>query len=212
MAEIEFGNFSPTVAACTARDFKISKKTGLLRLWTKKDKGFEAVWAKQEELIEFSFPPDQIETRRLEQAEANRAAAEKAAALALDRVKSTSFKPPEVENEHIFAADLGKTWGAVVETLSDQKFQVENIDKDSGLITTKFSVAEGGPMMACAAKPDEAPKASLNVFVKRVEAGTRVKVNATFDAVRAGRAVTCFSNGKLEKALFDGIERNLGGQ
>ena len=212
LAEIEFGNFSPTLAACTARDSTISKKTGLLRLWTKKDKSFEAVWAKPEGLIEFSFLPDQVETKRPAQAVANLAAAEQAAALALDRVKSTIFKPPEVENQHVFAADFDRTWAAVVETLSDQKWQIENMDKGSGFISTKPAVDESGSMMTCAAKVDEAHKTSLSVFLKKVEAGTRVKVNATFDAVRKDGAIICFSNGMLEKALFEGIEKNLGGQ
>ena len=212
LAEIEFDNFSPTLAACTRRDFRISKKTGLLRLWTMKGKTFEAVWAKPEGLFEFSFPPEEDEKNRPALAVANRAAAEKAAALALERVKTTTFKPPEVANQHVFAADFDKTWAAVVETLSDQKWQLENIDKSSGFISTKPFVAEGASIMACNAKPDEPPRTSLNLFVKTVEAGTRVKVNATFQAVQKDREVTCSSNGVLEKALFDAIQKNLGGQ
>jgi hypothetical protein len=210
IVEIEFGNFSPTYAACTARDFRISKKTGLLRLWTKKDKSFEAVWAKQDGLIVFGFPPDEIEEKRPAQAAANLAAAERAAALARDRVKSTAFEPPGIENQRVFAADLDTTWAALVETLSDQRWQIEIIDKGSGLITTKPAVEEGDSMMVCAAKLDEAHKTSLNVFVQKAEAGTRVKVNSTFQAVREDKAITCFSNGTLEKALFDGMQKILG--
>ena len=55
-------------------------------------------------------------------------------------------------------------------------------------------------------------RAGLNIFVKKVDAGTRVKVNATFRAMKNDQAITCYSNGALEKALFGAIEKNLGGQ
>ncbi len=66
--------------------------------------------------------------------------------------------------------------------------------------------------MACATKLAEPLKTWLIVFVKKAEAGPRVKVNATFNALREDQAITCYSNGTLEKALFDAIEKNLKGQ
>jgi hypothetical protein len=215
LTEIEFDTFSPTFAACTARDFNISKKTGLMRLWTKKNQGFQAVWAKREGLVDVSvsYPPSSGSSGagpRIREATANRAAAEHAAALVLDRVMSGSFKPPEIENQRSFAVDFDKTWAALVETLSDQKWQVESIDKGSGLITTKAAIDQRGATMACATKLDEAHKTWLNVFVKKVDTGTRVKVNATFHAIREDQVITCYSNGTLERALFDAIQKILG--
>ena len=61
-------------------------------------------------------------------------------------------------------------------------------------------------------KSDEAHKTTLKVFVKKVDAGTRVKVNVTFQALREDQAIACYSNGTLEKALFEAMARNLGSQ
>jgi hypothetical protein len=63
--------------------------------------------------------------------------------------------------------------------------------------------------MVCATKFDEAHRTSLNLFVKKTESGTRVKVNATYRAVREDQAITCYSSGAIEKLLFDGIKKNL---
>ncbi len=198
-------------AACSPKNFIVSKKTGLLKLWTKYGDGFKAVWAKKEDLIEFSFSPDETKTESV-RAERNLAAAAHAAELELDRVKGASFKPPEIENQRVFAADFDKTWATMIETLSDEKWQIESIDKASGLVTTKPAIDTGCASMACATKLDGPHKTWLIVFVKKVEAGTRVKVNATFNALREDQAITCFSNGTLEKAFFDAIEKNLKGQ
>ncbi|MGE5346338.1 MAG: hypothetical protein ACM3JH_10310 [Acidithiobacillales bacterium] len=200
-----------TWAACSAKDFIVSKKTGLLKLWTKSGDGFKAVWAKKEDLVEFSFPPDET-TNASVRASRNLAAAAQAAELELDRVRGASFKPPEIENQRVFAADFDNTWAAMIETLSDEKWQIESIDRASGLVTTKPAIESGGASMACATKLDEAHKTWLNVFVKRVDTGTRVRVNATFRAMREDQAITCSSNGTLEKAFFEAIQKNLGGQ
>ncbi len=198
-------------AACSPKNFIVSKKTGLVKFWTKDGDGFKAVWAKKEDLIEFSFSPDETKTESV-RAERNLAAAAQAAELELDRVKGASFKPPGIENQRVFAADFDKTWGATLEALSDEKWQIESIDKASGLVTTKPAIDSGGASMACATKLAEPLKTWLIVFVKKAEAGTRVKVNATFNALREDQAITCYSNGTLEKALFDAIEKNLKGQ
>ena len=196
-------------AACTPKNFMVSKKTGLLKLWTKDADGFKSVWARKEDLIEFAFPPDETRTESV-RAERNLAAAAHAAGLELERVRGAGFKPPEVENQRVFAADFDQAWGAVIETLSDEKWQIESIDKASGLLTTKPAVDSGGALMACATKLDEAHETSLNVFVKKFEAGTRVKVNVTFHALRADQAIKCYSNGTLERVLFDAMAKNLG--
>jgi hypothetical protein len=57
-------------------------------------------------------------------------------------------------------------WAAIVETHSDQRWQIESIDKSSGLITTKPAIDSAGESMVCATKLDEAHETSLIVFVK----------------------------------------------
>jgi hypothetical protein len=93
--------------------------------------------------------------------------------------------------------------------MSDQRWQVESVDKGSGLITTKPANDRSGSTMACATKYDEGNIVFLNVFVKAITDGVRVKINATFHATREQKAITCYSNGRLEKEFFDGIGKSL---
>lgn len=209
---IEFGGFDFTHSACEAEGFVVSKKSGLAKLWVKKDRGFDAVWGKTGDLIEVSYvasvgPSGSVSART--QAAENVAAAEHAAALVRDRMKNADFKPPDVETQQTFPADFDKVWSALIETLSDQQFPLETIDKASGLVTTKTMTDSRGETMVCATRFDEAHRTSLNLFVKKTDGGTRVKVNATFRAMRDDQAITCYSSGAIEKSLFDGIKKNL---
>lgn len=197
--------FDQTLASCDPAGFVFDKKTALMKLWIRKDKNdFEAVWAKKEQLIDFSYEyhnsPSSFE---------NVAAIEHAALLFKDRQQNANFKAPEIENQRTFPEDFDKVWSALVETLSDQQWPLETIDKASGLVTTKTMTDSRGETMVCATKFDEAHRTSLNLFVKKTESGTRVKVNATFRAMREDQAITCYSSGAIEKSLFDGIKKNL---
>lgn len=198
------------VATCLQKDFNVNAKSGLTKFLMKgTDGSFVTAWARAEELMDFTYHfPDPGE----QSASENWAYINHGLELKLDRLRNVNFKPPEIENQRTFTADFDKTWSSLVETLSDQKWQVESIDRASGLVTTKPAIDSGGESMACATKFDEAHKTWLNVFVKKVETGTRVKVNATFHALREDQVITCYSNGTVEKALFDGIQKTLAGQ
>lgn len=205
--------FDPTSAACDPDGFVVNKKTALTKVWVTKGGGLQALWVKKEELVEFQYVPASVSNgaamARLELAGDNVAAIEHAAVLVRDRLQSANFKAPDIESQRVFSEPFDKVWAALVETLSDQKWQIESIDKSSGLITTKPAVDSSGASMTCATKLDEAHKTWLNVFVKATEGGARVKVNATFHAMREDQAITCYSSGAIEKSLFDGIKKNL---
>ncbi len=94
--------------------------------------------------------------------------------------------------------------------MSAQKWQVEKIDKASGLVTTKPANDKSGST-TCATNYDERSTVYLNVFAKAVARGVRVTVNATFHATRENKAISCYSNGRLEKEFFDGIAKSLAG-
>lgn len=201
-----FGGY--TQAACDPEGFVVSKAKGLLKVWVKKgNDDFETVWAKKDELVEVSYPYTYRDAGG--NPHENLAAIDHAVLLYRDKVQSANFKAPEIENQQTFAADFDKVWTALVETLSDQQWPLETIDKASGLVTTKTMTDSRGETMACATKLDEAHRTSLNLFVKKVEDGVRVKVNATFRAVRDDVTIGCFSSGVIEKTIFDGIKKNL---
>ena len=193
--------------SCDPEGFVVNKKTSSLKLWVKIGGDFEAVWAQRKDLVEVPYSPVSGPTgspaARNQLATENLAAIDRAAALVQDRLQKAGV------NQQDFAVSFDKVWAALVEALTDQKWPIETIDKSSGLITTKATVdSEGGSMMC--ATPLVAPhKTWLNVFVKRTESGVRVKVNVTFRAIREDQAISCYSNGALEKSLFDAITKHL---
>jgi hypothetical protein len=205
----------PTRSPCLPDDFKRSK-AGRLRVLMprERDGSLFEVWITEKDSISVVYEPP-IGSRvsgdiRLQSAAENLGAIRHAADLKLDKIRNLDFKPPEIQNQETFKADFDQTWSAMIETMSDQKWQIESIDKGSGLVTTKAAIDKRGETMVCATQLDQEHRSWLNVFVKKVEGGTRVKVNATFHAIREDQAINCYSSGTLERELFKGIQANLG--
>lgn len=196
-------------AWCSESDAPKDEKTGRVVLYVLEEekKGLEEVAADPADLRAFRY--EYPINPRTQFGPDNLVAIRKAAALALDEIRFKDFKPPEIENQRVFKAPFDATWSALIETMSDQRWQVESVDKGSGLITTKPANDRSGSTMACATKYDEGNIVFLNVFVKAITDGVRVKINATFHATREQKAITCYSNGRLEKELFDGIGKSL---
>ncbi len=202
----------PVRAACLPEDFKKSKDSSRIRAWIRNEGGAEPfeMWIPEKDLIpvKYEFPREGLVHEQ--SAAENLLVIQHAADLKLDSLRNADFKPPEIRNQEVFTADFRRTWSALIETFSDQKWQIESIDRDSGLITTKPASDKGGSTMACPTQFDQGNTVWLNVFVKETPGGTRVKVNATFHAMREGRAITCYSNGAIEREIFKGIQENIG--
>jgi hypothetical protein len=194
------------LGACRPEDAKFEERTHLMKFWFAwgPTGNYAGVWLHPSDLIALPWGP--LDTGFGPQ---NVHLARKAAVLALDKMANASFKPPEIEAQRVFPAAFDTTWAALVETLSDQKWQSESIDKSSGLVTTKPAIDRRTEVMACATAFDSDHRVWLNVFVKAVDGGTRVKVNATFHALRDEETISCYSNGRLERELFEGISKNL---
>jgi hypothetical protein len=213
LVAISDGRPIPKRAACFPADFKKSKDSSRIHAQMRQERSgeFFDVWIVDKESIPIVYDsPPVTGDVRLQSAVRNLTAIQHAADLKLDQIRNADFKPPEIKNQEVLAADFDKTWSALVETLSDQKWQIESIDKGSGLITTKPAIDKGGSTMACATRFDQEHKTWLNVFAKKVEGGTRVKVNATFHALREDQAINCYSNGTIEREIFKGIQENIG--
>jgi len=65
----------------------------------------------------------------------------------------TNYVPPttslEVDNAKTFPVSYDKTWKAVVAHLSETSFVIDNIDKDSGLITVSFAMDDAQKAIDC---------------------------------------------------------------
>ena len=49
----------------------------------------------------------------------------------------------------------------------------------------------------------------FNIFVKDLGERTKVRVNASFLAIRDDAAINCYSNGTLETWIFDSVQELL---
>ncbi len=202
------------VGVCFLDKAKVNGKSGLMQLWISDKVGVGSGWLNPKEStpLKYDVGVGVLIDFKFQSGGANMAALIKVALLEMDRLNSANFKAPEIENQTEFTASFDDTWSAMIETLSDGKWQIESIDKNSGLITTRAAVDHGGSTMVCSTAFDRDHKTWLNIFVKKTEKGTRVKVNATFHAIREDEVITCYSNGTIEKEIFEGIKKAIGGE
>jgi uncharacterized lipoprotein len=117
------------------------------------------------------------------------------------------------------ANPLDDVWQAVIETFSDLNIPLDKIEKDSGLITTDWirlsdkktaktymnCREKGGALIA-----DITRRVRFNVFIKKTEEGSQIKINCNFQWISTARngSVTedCTTTGVFEKKIFEAIE------
>jgi hypothetical protein len=195
------------LGGCRPEDSEHDKKTKrvLLVLLDSQKEEFEEAWAMPADLTTFKYDHPGNDQDGPE----NVAAIRKAADLALAEIRAKDFKRPEIEDQRLFKASFDATWRALVEALSVKRWQVERIDKVSGLVTAKPADDKGGSTMSCATKYDGKGSVFANVFAKKVDGGVRVTVNTTFVVTSDRKVIACYSNGTLEREFLDEMARNL---
>jgi hypothetical protein len=196
------------LGGCRPEDAEHDKKSKRVHvvLLDARTEDFEEVWALPSELLTFKYEYPGSDQDGPE----NVAAVRKAAELAVAEIRAKDFKRPEIENQRVFRASFDATWRALVENISAQKWQVDRIDKASGVVTTKPAEDRAGPAMVCATKHDGRSSVLMSIFAGKTAGGLRVTVNTTFVAAHGHDVVACYSNGMLEKELLDGIGKSLG--
>ena len=167
--------------------------------------GFEEAWVLPSELLTFKYEYPGGDQDGPE----NVAAIRKAADLAVAEIGAKDFKRPLIENRRVFKSTFDAVWRGLVETLAAQKWQVDRIDRASGVVTTKPADDRGAAAMACATAFDGRSTVRMSVFAARAAAGVRVTVNTAFLATRGRDVVACYSTGLPEKELLDGIGKCL---
>ena len=104
----------------------------------------------------------------------------------------------------VFEHSFDDTWAAVIEVLAENQIPFELVDKDSGLLTTEPFADPRPDTMVCATALDEANRVVFNIHVKGKAGKTRVRINATFKAIRDDAPINCHSTGTLEAWIFEG--------
>jgi hypothetical protein len=116
-------------------------------------------------------------------------------------------------------APFDPTWAAVIEVFADQNWVIQNMEKDSGLITTDWmSLDESNAFADCGGSGMSrvlGRELRFNVLVRAGADGSSssVSVNATFRESRSwdGRQwyVDCNSTGRVEHLIHDLVAESL---
>lgn len=122
---------------------------------------------------------------------------------------ATAPKPHDVDNSRTYPTSYDQTWENIVSFFASRNIQIKNIAKDSGVIYAEKASFDDS-LADCGKSGMFTPvahRALLNVFVKKVPAGTSVSVNTDFSETRRfGDNVTtvqCTSYGTLERAILE---------
>ena len=151
--------------------------------------------------------------------------------VALVSLVGCATTPPEqqpipLRDSEVFVSPFPKVWSALIATLAEQAYPIEAIEKESGVVTTRFVTFTGGKVDAqidaLAVKPTEplatwmSGRYTLSIFVGKTDSlTTTVKVTSHIEAfvkpfmVDVPDWVVCQSKGVIEKRLFDAIKDKL---
>ena len=136
---------------------------------------------------------------------------------------ATAPLPRQIVNTFPIDKPFDDVWQALVESFSELQLPIDNIEKDSGLITTDwidFTGQKNTDYCDCGGlgmSIEQSRVGKFNVFVKKVtEDSCEIRVNCMYEQT-IQEAITdaiivrkCVSTGKLEAAMFDLIKSKLG--
>lgn len=139
---------------------------------------------------------------------------------------TTQIVKPTIQDTDIIQASFDETWKAVIATLSEMALPIEAVEKDSGLVTTKFvNFASGWGEWKKLNGVAEVPKVmfatwsqgkyTLNIFVTSLgENTTKVKVTTHIEAYEDNVTNSwhvCYSKGIIESQIFNSVRSKIQG-
>lgn len=145
------------------------------------------------------------------------------AALMISCTAYIPAKKIDIVNVQVFDKSKDQVWDKVVEFFAKHNFSIKAIEKNSGIISTDLTLIPQGLDSLCWCGQSGAgvnvnygaTKSTFNVFIKEDSQGTEVTVNTDFKGQISGYDIVnkrisvvdipCYSNGKLEKLIFDYI-------
>jgi hypothetical protein len=115
------------------------------------------------------------------------------------------------------AVSFTEAWDAVVDMSADQNWAIDILDRDSGLISTEWTIADNAAHIDCGAPGFRAthidPMGRFDVVVRETDNGASLTVTTSWRVTRNSAnslgGVECLSTGVLERELHDGVRRRL---
>ena len=140
---------------------------------------------------------------------------------------ATAPAPRQIVKAFPIGAPFDEVWQAVIESFADLQLPIQNMEKDSGLITTDwidFPLGKAGKEFCdCGGlgmNIETRRVGRFNVFVKRVSVNScEIQVNCTYSQTYEPVSLTgdsvpsykrsCVSTGKLEANMFELVKSKL---
>ncbi len=130
---------------------------------------------------------------------------------------ATAPKATQFEKTTYLAHPFDAVWTAVISTFAEKTWAIDNLAKDSGLITTDWlalTYQDGRRFCDCGkdlmGTPRTGGSVKFNVFVQPSGDRTSVQVNCTFRSMKLEGETPCFSKGVLEAELQELLKEKLG--
>lgn len=138
-------------------------------------------------------------------------------------IQVTKINEPEVNNTRVFNSSYDSVWLAAVDWFADKNVVIDKIEKESGLITAKHKLKTNFGLTCDKVELTGLTDNGMNMHITlnttirdKKKKGIKVRVNITgrFEAFARdefnGRTRSakgdCYSNGEIEKQLFNYIE------
>lgn len=128
---------------------------------------------------------------------------------------TSPVKPPVVKDTEIFQAPFNRVWKATVATIANMALPVESIEKESGLLTTRFIRFSLTELNRIAQTPRtflgvwSTGRYTLSIFVSSTSKDTtKVKITTHIEAFESNVTKTwhvCYSKGILERQILNSI-------
>ena len=138
----------------------------------------------------------------------------------------TKIQEPDVNNTRVFNSDYESVWLAAVDWFADNDVVIDKIEKESGLITAKhklktdFGLTCDQVKLSGLSDKGKDMYITLNATIRdKKKKGTKVRVNISgrfeafardnFNGINHTAKGNCYSNGEIEKKLFNYIESEV---
>lgn len=135
---------------------------------------------------------------------------------------ATAPVPRQITKAFPIEAPFDDVWQAVIESFSDLQLPIDNMEKDSGLITTDWIDIKGQKNTdycdcgGLGINIEQRRVGKFNVFVKRIAGDScEIRINCMYEQTisdiyeKSFRRRKCVSTGKLEAEMFNLIKSKL---
>ncbi len=115
-------------------------------------------------------------------------------------------------------AAFTEVWDLVIDVFGDRNWAIDNLERDSGIITTDWMRADNVSYQDCGSpgflSSDSDHMGRFNIVVRQTDDGVSMRVTTSWEATRSSddeiSIVECLSTGIFERELHEEVRERLG--